>query len=184
MPETNATGSVISDHLGALAAAALVGAVVATIGVILLGPLQPIGDEPPIRVRNGSVDLQVGSAWESVNGDPKNWKIKGEPPRDGNDYEVIVGGASSTECPNTTATGNPVTFTVKEGNNVVGSIVVRATGNKTRVRSDKDLTQSVDRLISHVGSGPFISEIAVGSSGALCTFTAKNPNLKVALLDP
>lgn len=185
MTETNASGSVISDHLGALAAAALVGAVVATVVVVLLGPLEPlVGDEPPIRVRNGSVDLQIGGAWESVGGDKKDWKVKGEPVRDGNDYEVIVGGATPTECPSTTAMGNPVTFTVKEGNNVVGSIVVRATGNKTRVRSEKDLAQKLDQLISQEGDALYISAIAVGSGGPLCTFTAKNTNLRVALLDP
>lgn len=185
MPETNATGSLISDHLGALTAAALVGAVIATVVVITLGPMQPLGDEPPIRVRNGSVDLQLqaGGKWESNGGDKKNWKIKGEPDRDSNQYDVVVYGANSSTCANGSTTGNPVIFTVMEGTSVVGTIEVRAAGNKTRVKSDKDLGQSVDELISHSGNERFISDVTVGSN-SVCKLTAKNAGLRVLLLEP
>ena len=168
------------DKPVAIATAAFVGGLVGfTIGILI--PTAS-GDEAPIRVKNGSIELHLLSAAAEWNedGDRKNWKVKGDPQRNGNDYEVIAAPTNSASCTTgLSATGNPVTFTDNEG----GTIEIRATGRKTKIKSRDDLTKSTAQMIAQATATRFIREIRVGNT-VLCTFSAKDTALRVVLIDP
>ena len=129
------------DRPLATAGVAFIGIVAAAAMACSQG-LRPIasGDEPPIRVKNGSVELQLlhkTHEWQSVNAsDRKNWKIKDEPARNNDDYEVIVAPSNQSSCSNgvLVATGNPVELTTTGG-----KIEIKSTGRKTKIKSDPDL---------------------------------------------
>ena len=168
------------DNPVPIATAALVGGLVG----FGLGVWMPTasGDEAPIRVKNGSIELHLlsaGAEWDE-DGDRKNWKLKGDPERNGNDYEVIAAPTNSASCTNgLSATGNPVTFTDNEG----ATIEIRSTGRKTKVKSRDDLTKATNQLITQASTTRFIREIKVGND-VLCTFSAKDTRLRVVLIDP
>lgn len=187
MTQTNAGGSVLSEHPVELAVAAAVGAVVAAIVVVsLLGGVRSVSDEPPIRVRNGSVDMRLqGGQWAQVsNNDKKNWKIDGEPDRGRDDFEVHIWGAAAAQCADSITSGNPVTFTVQNGTSGgQDKIEIKSTGRKTRVKVDNNDLADDDNLINLAGDGWFIREIKVGNA-VKCTLSQKSATLRVALLDP
>jgi hypothetical protein len=168
------------DNPVPIATAAVVGILVGfTIGILI--PTAS-GDEAPIRVKNGSIELHLLSAsagWDE-DGDRKNWKVKGDPERNGNDYEVIAAPTNSASCTNgLSATGNPVAFTDNDG----ATIEIRSTGRKTKVKSRDELTRPTDQMIAQANAARFIREIKVGNT-VLCTFSAKDTGLRVVLIDP
>src|SRR4029453_1906746 len=144
------------------------------------------GEEPPIRVRNGSVEMQLvhkNGEWEPQSaGDRKNWKVKGEPERGKPEYEVIVVPTDRGNCMGPLVlTADGVKITTKNGG-ATNSIDIKLTNKKTKIKSGNvDLASSAD-VLSEAGSA-FISKIEVGNS-LVCEFGSPDPGLRVVLMDP
>ena len=139
------------------------------------------GDEAPIRVRNGSIELQLlhgSQEWESVN-DRKNWKVKNEPQRQRDAYEVTVAPSDASSCTNGVfvATGDTVEITTS-----AGSIQLKLTGRKTRVRSSDVDLEGRGSLLRDPAQGSHIRKIVVGDLA--CTFDSKDEKLRVIIMDP
>jgi hypothetical protein len=156
----------------------LVGAGI-VIGGILTG-FVAAGDEAPIRVRNGSIDLELygGKKWNE-DGDKKHWKLK-TGTRHSNNYGVYIAPSDANNCPGgLNVTGQNVRFGYSDGT----FIDLKSQGNKTKVNSTADLEVSSDQgTISYKGNG-YISLVRVDSTD-VCRFTANDPKLSAVLIDP
>jgi hypothetical protein len=154
-------------------AALVVGALAgAAIGVIVTGGA---GDEAPIKVKNGSLDVELthpGRQWEPF---PQNdttrmhWRAKGGPNRDENEYSLLIEAANG-KCSQTAVTGNKIRFTYSDNRYVE----IEAKNKKTEVLSDVALDLlSSNRLLSYGPSGGYIASISIGGGSPICTFTDK-----------
>ena len=166
------------------AAAALLGAWL--IGAFDAAPLA--GDEPPIRVRNGSIELQLlhpSHKYEEADGstDKKNWRIETEPPRHSNDVTVLVLPSNFSSCPGGfVASGNKVEFFYNTGK----KITVQSNGSKRiRVKGDDALDNPSGnrQLLRYDVAGVYIQRIDIGSHAKFCEFSAADSNLQVVVLD-
>ena len=146
----------------------------------LVAPLT--GDEPPIRVRGGTMyldlltDKNTDFEKDDVN-DKKKWHIKGEPPRKKNDFFVVVLSGSSG-CDRKTATGNKVDVEYSGGQ----SVEFKSNSNKTKITAQKDLEHPSAKLLKYEVQGGFISAIKVNGQ-ELCSFDEYDPALHIYLLD-
>jgi hypothetical protein len=161
-----------------LGIAALGGALIGA-GVVYV--LTGTGDEAPIRVKHGSVDFELaykGAEWQHVSGQ-QQWKIRsGHRNTDG--YHVLIAPTNAAACTGgVAAKGNPVQFVFSDNH----TVTVRSQGKKTFVEPDQGLTRSQDKMtLSYTSGSAYISSITVGAS-KLCTFTAPDPGLAIAMLD-
>lgn len=155
-------------HPLALATAAAVGAVAFAIFRVLVP--SAAGDEPPIRVRNGSLELRldVREKWKTSG---TNWKITGAK-RNNDEYLVFVTFNSGTPCTgNGSATGSSIeiTYFVAAGN--TKSVKLTVDGKHTLVDSDAPLQISTDKKVLSYSPGTgYIQSISVGGK-PFCTFT-------------
>jgi hypothetical protein len=135
-------------------------------------------DEPPIRVRGGSIHIDLlGGGFEfeeDSQRDKKNWKIKRDPPRGRAEYTVAV---YSTVCVKPAFLTSKLEF-VYSGGQVVEFFI---TGNKTRIKAAKDLAQPQDDRLEYGASG-YITAITAGGQ-SVCSFKDSDPSLRVYLLD-
>jgi hypothetical protein len=136
----------------------------AGIGVVL-SAVQ--GDEPPIRVRNGSMDVElVGGTWVD-NGDawsPSNGAAGGR-------YFVKVLGGTGFSCDSnvTIGSGNVVSVSYSDG------VTIRFTpaSGRTGVRPKSDLSRANPATLRHGSAGAgHISEVRVVGPGTplRCSF--------------
>ena len=135
------------------------------------------GDEPPIRVKNGSLDLDLpkGSGTWETDPDAKHWKIAGNKTKKSADFTVALFPAPGKSCPATTATASSVVITYSDGATVTLDIKNKA----TKVTATGDLSTSQnDELLTYTASG-YIKDITVGSS--MCSFNSST-ELSVALI--
>lgn len=170
--------------------AVLLGGALALLGAWLIGAFDaaPLaGDEPPIRVRNGSIELQLlhpTHKFEEADGstDKKNWRIETEPSRQSNDVTVLVLPSDFNNCKGGfVESGNKVEFVYSTGNR----ITVQSNGSKKiRVKGQDPLENPSGnrQLLRYDVAGVYIQSIDVGSKN-LCTFTAADSNLQVIILD-
>lgn len=145
------------------------------------------GDEAPIRVKSGSIDLDLLTAvqvWEPFetgdNADKKNWKISGGT-RNRNEYLVVVVPSNVGGCKPFAAVTRTVEIIHGGASGAVNTIQFRSTGNHTTVRSQQDLKASGRNLNYDPGKG-FITEIRTDGEHS-CTFDQEDKELIVALLD-
>lgn len=190
---SNPPSSSWQDHPIAITVAALAGAV-ALAGILYLAGAFETGDEPPIRVKNGSLELYLASSGErwKQQEDPKHWKISGgkraKDPLDVaialNPAEVNVG---TTPCTAQAGTGDPLILTYSNGTSTLATITIKSTpnGKRTLVESTADLSlSSVDpknRLLTYSTDG-FISRIVLGTN-TMCTFTKKEQLAELVIMD-
>lgn len=145
------------------------------------GTMSMSEDEPPIRVRGGSIviDLLGGGEFEEHGPrDKKNWKIVGDPPRERSNYTVAIVSSAET-CPSRIVTDVPkVTVTYSDGQ----WVQFAAAGNGTKITTMNAIDHEVpaERRRLRYGAEGYIQNIDVGSP---CTFSAADPNLRVYLLD-
>ena len=144
------------------------------------------GDEPPIRVRHGSVVLDLLAQtrkFEKTNsGDKKNWKIQGEPERGKEEYLIIAmpSSISSTAFPNGIfAVGKHVRIFYKGAH----EITISAPGKKTKIKGDHDFDQPSGQSIKPDVSGDFIQQIRVDGNLFYHSGGVEDPVLQVLLLD-
>lgn len=175
MPTTEGESNVISDHPILFTAAVLAGAALVAAGFLLGGAFTD-SEEAPIRVKNGSLEIELLSnlqQWAPVGGS-RNWNIP-DAERFKDEFTVILVVTPEARCGGSLkATGSDVVLTYSDGE----KIRLQATGKHTFVKPDnKTLTNSNDpQKLEYTVSG-YLRSIAVGSGGnpaEMCTFT--NPS--------
>lgn len=187
-------GSILNDPVGVLIVVGVTAAVMA-IALFFFGAFDT-GDEAPIRVRNGSLDLYVASnnqKWKHRKDDEKDfrhWRINGgERANDALSIAIAVNAGAS--CSNQAGTGDLLTI----GYSVKGVVVsVHADPDEakhTMVEANEDLVVSKKdgdgRLLSYEPSTPgYISSITLtkgGTAVASCTFTRAEQLGDLVILD-
>ncbi len=168
------------DPLAAGVAAALGAAAgVAIASAFKLTTIQS-GDEPPIRVRHGSMRIQLLHRQQTRKfvqmGSPRKWTIDGNADRGRDEYIVVV------------LPDDPTAIVVREAVNVVivysdtKWVHFKSTGRKTRVTGERDLQLNTDRELKYNGSGGHIERVEV--DGDLVYQSGMvDPTLQILLLD-
>lgn len=138
------------------------------------------GDEPPIRVRGGSmlIDLLTDGSADFEPDDPsdkKKWHIKDQPQRDRNNFLVVV---VSTTCNGKVKSGNKVDIVYSDGQ----SVEFKSNSQHTRITALKDLDHPSGKLLKYEAAGQYVSAVKVDGAD-LCTFGAYDQTLQVFLLD-
>jgi len=138
--------------------------VLAGIGVVVTA--RQGGTEPPIRVRNGSMDVTLDSGTWVDNGDA--WSPSTGVTA-GTYFVKVVGGTGFTcDANRTVGSGNVVSISYSDG------VTIRFTpaSGRTGVRPKSDLTRATPALLKHGAAGTgHISEVKVnGPAGVTCSF--------------
>lgn len=195
------------DSAGTNRTASNRGNIVAGLGVVIvLGlltacareqTLQPrTGDEPPIRVRNGSLEIEL--AWQtkefeedpSTAGTRKVWQIK-QAGRERNRFTVVIV-SSDQSCNGLVRTAAKVDVDYSDGQRIDFQAVGGSGNSRTKVTAHGDPLNKVSNQglrhgAPHVPGQPeqFISEIRItgGSQSQTCTFSSRDANLQIFLLD-
>ena len=133
-----------------------------------------LGDEPPIRVRNGSMEIELGSGKWVGNGN--GWSPSAGKPS--GTYAVQVSTASAGTCPaqDPQATWQVVSITYSDK---VRILLTPSGSSRTVVTPKSELENPVNapRLLRHGMQGVgYISQIDLRGGGNpwSCTFTAAN----------
>ena len=161
----------------AAAVAAAIGILIG-VGAIWLLSIMTTGDEPPIRVRNGSIQLEVLHSTRHWQQAGNVWKIS-QGTRLVDSYWLYFAPTNPAECKTAKANGNKIKFILDDGTEVV----VESKNKKTEVSSTKTLTLSPDeKTLSYGTDGTFIKEIRFDGAGDyLCQFAVKDVNLNSLL---
>ena len=135
------------------------------------------GDEGPIRVKSGSVELHLlntARAW-ATDGDNRHWRIsRGR--RNHDDLEIYVNSGPGANCG---PRGSGSTLTIDVGDNK--TIEVKNQGRRLKITSrDTDLSV-VNGILTYAGTEVFVRGIHLGSLN--CTFTAKGQLLDFVIED-
>lgn len=171
---TVATASVI--------AALLTAAVVGT----LVFRMMAGGDEPPIRVRGGSIHLDLNGPkveWEQI-GTTNEWKIKREPKRDNGDFYFDIDPATACAADtnnkgNKKGQGTIITLTHSDG----AEITVEVKNNKkTRVMGAGLTLDNNNQTLSLNRPEGFLLGIAIDGVKN-CTFRSKEDFKGMGLFD-
>jgi hypothetical protein len=188
MTETDSAGlKRTSGNTWALAAAVL--GIVVILGLFgactRFAPLST--DEPPIRVRGGTIELNLLTAnddWNDVDKNQKRWTIRNNGVRRNNGYEIFLYATNMANCKSSYVTGNWVQFIYGTAQQDTQMIEVKSTGNKTTVTArDQPLTHSGPRLNYQVAQ-QYIKRIDVQGNERFCEFPAEDKALKLVLIDP
>lgn len=174
-PSPDSSLDVISDHPILFGFAVAAGAALLGGALLLVGAFSD-SEEAPIRVRSGSIDLNILSGtqqWEQI-GSSGNWRIEGAG-RYKEEFEVNVVVRSGAMCAgSTTATGPDIVLTYSDGKEVR----LQSAGYRTVVKPGNGVTMTwnggTPQKLSYVVTGGHIRSIAVGSGGnptTLCSFT-------------
>lgn len=125
------------------------------------------GDEPPIRVKGGSIHLELihnSKSWKE-DGNRRKWKLSGGT-RGSNTLAVYLAPKNAAHCSVTYASADYVEFVYSDGT----TIEIRPINNKTKVTSSGDLTKSDDQNLMYQKPGGFIDVIKVGGQ-EVCNFS-------------
>lgn len=144
----------------------VVALLVALAGIGFVVSVVAQGDEPPIRVRNGSMEVELvsgtwvesGDAWSPSTGATA-----------GTYFVKVVGGTGFTcEANRTVGSGNVVSVSYSDG------VMIRFTpaNGKTGVRPKSDLTRVTPALLRHgtAGTGHISGVTVTGPAGVTCSF--------------
>jgi hypothetical protein len=163
-------------HPLALTAAALAGALV--FAILRVAVINEAGDEPPIRVRNGSLDLWLVNVSEKWMPNGAHWKITGGK-RSRDDYKIQVIYNSGAVCTGGTApgtpleaTGAPLEIVYYVDSSTTKKVTLAVQGKHTQVDSDAPLEILFNgKLLTYRPGTGYIQSISL-SDGNVCTFTA------------
>jgi hypothetical protein len=147
------------------------------------------GDEPPIRVKNGSVDFYLATSTQRWK--PKNDKVfkitGGKRSKDGLDVTIAVNAGAS--CTSQAATGDQVTIDYVKADNVAVTLTIgtdpdRPHQRHSAVQSSEPLTfSSADaRVLRYVSAGGYIRAILLDGN-KMCTFTGPDQLANLVILD-
>ena len=135
-------------------------------------------DEAPIRVRHGSIILEVvdsGVEWRQIGADQKHWKLS-RGSRQTDRYQLYLAPTDPAHCQNTTqTTADVLRFVINDTPTMW--IEVKSVGRKTDVTSSIPLVLSAnERELSFGDTGNYVTSILLDGT-ARCSFAAKDPNL-------
>src|SRR5687767_12698477 len=182
------------------------GVVAAVVGVaIVLGLLnactrQPIGtltgDEPPIRVKGGSVEIELAWNTHQFDEEPnttepgKNWVVK-DAKRQRNRFLVVIV-SNNSNCNGVVRRGNKVDLEYSDGQKIDFQIIGGPDNTvRTKIKGQPNvLTKVSDQLLRYgVPNEPsptaeYISKVTVGGGGQPepCTF-GRNDKPQIFILD-
>jgi hypothetical protein len=184
---TQSTDSGSGYRTGTLVATGVLGAILGSAGCGIYQPLVG-GDEPPIRVRNGSIYMELvhsTNTWvEETAGDKKNWKMTDGERTGGNDnnYEVYFAPSTASYCKGLYATPRTIRFNFSDKN----WVEFKVTGNHTRVKSDPNDLSSNGKQLTYGAGDRYIVSIVLDNDdqNPFCSFNQKDNGLRVALIDP
>jgi hypothetical protein len=170
-----------SENPVATAAAVALGIVIGAGAVIGYFSIMATGDEPPIRVRNGSIELEVlhkSRYWKEVGSAGTHWKIN-QGTRLTDKYWMYLAPTNTADCNAAKANGDVIRFILSDDS----WVQVESHNNKTDVTSDKVLTRSADKkTLSYGNEALFIKAIRLDGTDR-CTFAAKDTNLHSLLTE-
>ena len=177
MTQNDRNGSVASGArrgLGAVMTLVVLAAVVLAVGA--WRPSPQAGDEPPIRVKNGSMHITLDSGSWADNGDA--WSPSGGGNSGGYDVKVQCGSGAS--CANgAKASGNLVRVVFSDG-----FTVTFTPSGRTLIRPKSQLTKVSDSLLRYgtPGSG-YVQKVEVLGGGRpfLCTFNSANALTEITI---
>ena len=186
----------MSPVMIATVAALALGAGIAA--ALLVSRLFFAGSEPPIRVKNGSLMIEVlhntnnWKGYSNESGDPSlgehKWKVKSGT-RGRQDLEMYIVPKASSSCGGGL---NPTGrfFRLYYGTNDTHErwIDINGHGNKTRVSSDLDLNDDNERVLADAQEGYYVRRITVratpeGDQTVICTFDNKDALIGLIILD-
>ena len=180
--ESPSIGEAWSENPVATAAAVALGIVIGAGAVIGYFTIMAAGDEPPIRVRNGSVHLEVLHSTRHWIRAGDVWKIS-QGTRLADSYWLYLAPTNPAECKAAKANGNRLKFILSDGT----ELLVESKNKKTEVSPADALTLSADKKTlsrGTTGDGLFIKEIRFdGAADYLCNFAVKDPNLHSLLTE-
>ena len=144
--------------------------------------LMRTGDEPPIRVRGGTMHLDLlaegDKDFEKDNAaDKKKWHIKDSPNRNRNDFLVVVVSASAN-CNGKVASANKVDVVYSDGQNVE----FKSNNNHTKITALNDLEHPSAKWLKYEVANQYIKAVKVDNQD-LCTFAEYDGTLQIFLLD-
>lgn len=152
------------------------------------------GDEPPIRVKNGSIEFHVlgNDKWkeEKKGTAAAYWEMKNkqtrlyDPIRITAAYDGAVYGGQPCK---TTASGDAVIIVFRDDDGTETRVTARTTGKRTRITAATParLSGEDDKVLQYSGTG-YIRRIAVESSSVeqtLCEFENATQLIHLLLLD-
>jgi hypothetical protein len=170
-----------------VAASVAVGAVVgALIGIVITGSS---GDEAPIKVKNGSLQIHLAHKNQKFKKDNQKWKIDGGGSHGSDRFEVYFAPTPSmaTDCAVRKAVGDTIVIRTSDQTSFTLTAPAQGGQNKTEINEDtagRPLTLEMDdRLLRYgaPGSGVFIESMTVG--GQECKMSAYDPGFSALIVD-
>ena len=136
------------------------------------------GDEAPIRVKNGSIELQLLHPGRTFVRQGNTYRVDGGAPRDADEYALLIE-ATPGACPSFPSRGNHVRYTHRDSK----WVQIHSNGRRTWVTSNVSLQLSPDgRLLTYPEAGHIVS-IGVGGHER-CTFPAAGHFQAVYMTEP
>jgi hypothetical protein len=169
------SGASLVRRVAVLTTAALVGG-----AIVYLLCKMAAGDEPPIRVRGGSIHFEIlaeSVAWgpqNETNPDPKKWVVGGDSRRT-EGLLVYVAPDSLVRCGGVVHKKNvrKVQFWYGEGNH--DFIEVHASGRKTKVDSRNiEPTKPRPKELKYGNASDFVRRITIENHADWCRFSAED----------
>ncbi|HMC76293.1 MAG TPA: hypothetical protein VKH34_04145 [Vicinamibacterales bacterium] len=151
------------------------------------------GDEAPIRVRNGSLDMYVASnnqKWKQRGAGVKEWRISGGGKRANDLLSIAIAVNAGASCSNQAGTGDLLTIGYSVNGVVITVHADPAEAKHTMVESNTDLAVSIPkdskgRVLTYETAG-YISSITLTKSGTAvtsCTFTRADQLGELLIMD-
>jgi hypothetical protein len=170
------------DHPRALLIAAAIGVLIGAGVLFLLRNLADTGDEPPIRVKNGSLELQLlakGATWTQTG---SHWKTSGTRIHDLLKLTVATRGKASCTAYTVSANQLVLHYADPAGNEVM-KVEIQSTGNHSKVTPSQPMSiSSSDTTVLAYGSPGFIKSIEADGA-SMCTFSLASELDHLVVLD-
>jgi len=174
--------TVWAEHPRAFLIAVALGVLV-TIGVVvLLRVFADTGDEPPIRVKNGSLELHLlakNATWTATG---NHWKTSGTRAHDPLQLTVATRGKANCSAYTVAANLLVIHYADPAGNEVM-KVEIQSTGNHSKVTPSQPMSVNTsDTTVLAYGSAGFIKSIEADGT-AMCTFSAASQLDHLIILD-
>lgn len=183
--EKTSVAPVVVAGVGGLVIGVALGLAAGTLGA---------GDEAPIKVKNGSLQIELIHSKQKFKdkntaNPKKQFEINSNGGAHGSDeFEVFFAASSSqTGCTVRRAVGKTVEVVTNSANE--NKVIISAPNNKTQLDAQKDLEldQQTERLLTYGNKPDYVSAIYVkdanGVAVATCTLSGYDSELHVVLLD-
>jgi hypothetical protein len=172
-PRRNSLLAGWAEHPRAFLIAVALGILVGVGVIVLLRFLADTGDEPPIRVKNGSLELHLLSKYDEWDhaGSSNNWKVKANRYRSKDDLQLTVASRPGATCTSgfVTAKTDMIITYHDDGANRDFDVTLKSNGKKISVSSPETGSNSADPSVLVYGGAGFIKAI-VADSKSMCTF--------------